>query len=287
MTWAFRLEPLDARSTRLTVRVRGACSPREQLRARWMRLVHPVMEHAQLRRLAARAEGRLHRDDWRDVAEGVRGAIRMAFCLATPFLRRRRALWGIDPSAAARTMPGDDLVPSPRWSWTHAIDIDAPPAAVWPWIAQVGADRGGFYSYQWLENLAGCRLRNAECVHPEWELAAGQGLVLHPVAPPLPLAAVERGRYLVAHAAAPPRAKAERRPWVEASWLFLIEPLDPGHCRLVSRYRAACSDDLRTRLSFGPALVEPIGNEMDRRMLQGVKTRVERLRFPRLAPDAH
>jgi hypothetical protein len=276
MTWAFVLEPLDARSTRATVRVRGAFSPSEWARARWMRLVHPIMQTAQLRHLAARAEGRLRRDDWRDIADGVLGAVRMAFGLVTPFLRARRTRWGLDPQAVGRPMPGDDLVPSPRWSWTHGIEIEAPASAVWPWIAQIGADRGGFYSYQWLENLAGCRLRNAERVHPEWELAAGQALVLHPAAPPLPIAAVERGRYLVAHAA--PRAKDEARPWVEASWLFLVEPLGPGHCRLVSRYRAACSEDLRTRLSFGPAIVEPIGSEMDRRMLVGVKARVEQRR---------
>ena len=158
------------------------------------------------------------------------------------------------------------------------MDIEAAPSAVWPWVAQLGADRGGFYSYQWLENLVGCRLRNAETIHPEWELRAGQALLLHPEVPPLHIAAVERGRYFVAHAPAAPRARAEGRPWVEASWLFLIEPAGAGHSRLVSRYRVACSDDLRTRLAFGPALVEPIGSEMDRRMLLGIKARVENAR---------
>jgi hypothetical protein len=276
MTWAFVLEPLDARSTRVTVRVRGAFSRRDRRRALWARLIHPVMERAQLRHLAARAEGRLRRDDWRDIGEGVAGAARMAFAMVTPFLRHRRARWGLDRPTAVRPLPGDDLVPSPRWSWTHGIDIDAPPAVVWPWVAQIGADRGGFYSYQWLENLAGCRLRNAEAVHPEWELGAGEALVLHPAVPPLPIAALDRGRYLVAHAPAPPDAKAGGRPWVEASWLFLVEPSGPGRSRLVSRYRAACSADLPTRLAFGPALVEPFGSEMDRRMLLGVKTRAER-----------
>jgi len=65
-------------------------------------------------------------------------------------------------------------------------------------------------------------------------------------------------------------------PWVAASWLFLVEPLDRGRSRFVSRYRVACSDTLRTRLAFGPALVEPIGAEMDRRMLLGVKAMAER-----------
>jgi hypothetical protein len=40
-------------------------------------------------------------------------------------------------------------------SWTHAITIDAPPEAVWPWIAQLGDERGGFYSFTFFENQVG------------------------------------------------------------------------------------------------------------------------------------
>ena len=62
------------------------------------------------------------------------------------------------------------------------------------------------------------------------------------------------------------------------SWLFFVEPLDEGRrCRVISRFRVATSDDLATRLSFGPLLVEPIGTVMDRRMLQGIKRRAEQL----------
>jgi hypothetical protein len=271
-TWAFVLEPLDARSTRLYVRVRGAFPRRERWRAAWMRGVHHVMQTAQLRNLARRAEGRMPRDDWRDVGEGLVGAVRMAGNVVTPFLRGRRARWGLDPASASRSLPGDDLVSAPRWGWTHAIEIDAPAAAVWPWVAQVGADRGGFYSYQWLENLAGCRLRNAETVHPEWAVREGQGLLLHPRVPPLRIARVEDGRCFVAHAAADPAAQRAGNPWVDASWLFLVEPLGPGRCRFISRYRVATSGDPATRLRFGPWLLEPIATEMDRRMLRGVRS---------------
>ena len=56
-----------------------------------------------------------------------------------------------------------------------------PPEAVWPWLAQIGQDRGGFYSYEWLENLAGCRMRNADRIHPEWQdRQAGDTVLLHP-----------------------------------------------------------------------------------------------------------
>jgi hypothetical protein len=278
VTWAFLLEPLDRRSTRLTVRVRGAYARSERGRARWMRVVHPLMQTTQLRQLARRAEGRLRRDDWRDVAEGIGGAARIAFALLTPWRRDSRGHWGGDATAATRRLPGDELVDAPLWCWTHSVDVDAPAEAVWPWVAQIGANRGGFYSYQWLENLVGCRVRNAETVHPDWAVRAGDGLVLHPAVPPLSIAALEPGRFFVAHAPAEPRAMAVGGPWVSASWLLLVEPQGPARSRFVSRYRAASSSDLRTRLAFGPTVVEPIGTEMDRRMLLGVKARAEQTR---------
>ena len=144
-------------------------------------------------------------------------------------------------------------------------------------MAQVGADRGGFYSYEWLENLLGCRLRNADAVHPEWELRQGDRLLLHPKQPaPLPVVELERGRHFVAHAPADPSARAAGRPWTSVSWLFLVEPLGPRRCRLISRYRCAFSEHRARRLAFGPALLEPIGYAMDRRMLAGIKERAER-----------
>jgi hypothetical protein len=63
-----------------------------------------------------------------------------------------------------------------------------------------------------------------------------------------------------------------------ASWLFLVEPAGPACCRVISRYRCDTSGDLLTRLQFGPAIIEPVGFAMDRRMLIGIKQRAERAR---------
>ena len=49
------------------------------------------------------------------------------------------------------------------------MTIDAPIAAVWPWLAQIGEDRGGFYSYSLLERAVGAHIQNANTVHPEWQ----------------------------------------------------------------------------------------------------------------------
>ena len=276
VTWAFVLEPLDAERTRLWVRARAAFSDDQSGHARVIRPVHVVMESAQLRHLRARVEGTLARDDARDVMEGLGGAAHIALNMITPFLRDAHSHWGLSLADAHRQYPGDELVRTPRWSWTHGIETAAEPQAVWPWIAQIGATRGGFYSYQWLENLVGCEVHNAEAIHPEWEMKLGDELYVHPKAPALKIAALERGRWLVAHGPADQEAKAAGRPWVAVSWLFYVEPIEGGKSRCISRYRADYSDDLRTRVSFGPSLLEPIGFAMDRRMLLGVKERAER-----------
>lgn len=209
------------------------------------------------------------------------GAAVMVTGLLTPFGRGKRGNWGVGERAATGRYPGDELVPRPRWSWTHGIQIEAPAADVWPWVAQIGADLGGFYSYQWLENLVGCQVHNAATIHPEWAARRGGELRLHPKAPALRIVSVEPGRALVAYMPPLPgmdggrAGKGESPPtrgqpsgknrWMTASWLFFIEPTGPARCRVISRYRCATSDDLVSRLQFGPAIIEPIGFAMDRR----------------------
>jgi hypothetical protein len=215
-------------------------------------------------------------DGWHEVVSGLSGAVIMAAAFATPFLRRRRNGWGVDRLTRGAHFPGDELIAEPRWQWTHAIEVHAPAAEVWPWIAQIGADRAGFYSYQWLENLAGCGIENAETVHPEWQADTGDDLVLHPEAPHLRIVEVKAGRYLVAHGAPDPRLSASADRWIAASWLFLVRPLAAHRCQVISRYRVATSRHLWVRLQYGPTFVEPIGFAMDRRMLKGIKRRAQR-----------
>jgi hypothetical protein len=278
VTWAFVLEALDETTTRVHVRGRGAFPASGRLHATWIRPVHHIMETAQLRNLAARVEGRLHRDDARDVLEGLGGAARMVIAFLTPFLSGARSHWGVAEETAARPYPGDELVPNARWSWTHGVEIDAPAEAVWPFLAQIGAgpNKGGFYSYQWLENIVGCGVRNAETAHPGWAAHEGDALVLHPDAPPLRIVDVEPGRHIVAYGAPEEAARVNGKAWVQATWLFFLEPLRGERCRFISRFRTASSSDVVTRLTSGPILLEPVGFVMDRRMLLGVKERAER-----------
>jgi hypothetical protein len=272
VTWSFALRPLGERETRLSVRARvDFASAEGRVRRVLEARVHDFMERAQLRHLKERAEGRPHQS-WRDTLDGVVGAAGMVLDLATPFMRGARSHWGLDEAEAERTFPGDERVPMPRWGWTHAVEIDAPPNEVWPWVAQVGQDRGGFYSYQWLENAAGCEIRNAARIHDEWQHPErGDRLRMHPRMPPLTIVDVDHGHYLLA-CSRPDGSSAER---VSVSWLFLVEGRPGGKSRFVSRFRLFYEgDDVATRLAYGPYVTESIGFVMDRRMLLGVRERV-------------
>jgi hypothetical protein len=77
--------------------------------------------------------------------------------------------WGTDGREADEPLPGDDAVGAAVPRTTRAITIDASAEEVWPWLAQIGEDRGGFYSYAWLERAVGADIHNADAVHPEWQ----------------------------------------------------------------------------------------------------------------------
>jgi len=107
-------------------------------------------------------------------------------------------------------LPGDDLVPGATIVETHQIDIDAPAATIWPWLVQLGYGRGGFYSFDLLERLAGVGMTNARRIEPQWQdLAVGDQGRLHPS---------DRGesvggdRFCGAHALHARTPGADRRP---------------------------------------------------------------------------
>lgn len=214
----------------------------------------------------------------REVLEGSIGASGMVLAFFTPFLRATRDHWGLSPELAVRPLPGDGVAGPDAYTWTHGLEIDAPAQVVWPWVSQVGQDKGGFYSYEFLENLVGCGIHNAETIHPEWQsLRVGDGLRLHPAMPALPITEVEVGRYFVASGTMDPAsgaASADASSAVTVSWLFLVEAIDSLRCRFISRFRLSASP--AERLRFSPWLLEPVGFVMDRRMLLGVRERAHR-----------
>ena len=70
-------------------------------------------------------------------------------------VRRWFGRWGTTREDLARVMTGDRFIVNPTHSATHAVTIDAPPEDIWPWLVQMGYQRGGLYSYDWLDRLFG------------------------------------------------------------------------------------------------------------------------------------
>jgi hypothetical protein len=129
-----------------------------------------------------------------------------------------------------RVMPGDGLVPDPMFAMTHAITIDAPPERVWPWLAQMGALRGGWYSYDRIDN--GGRRSTDRILDEYQQLAVGD------VVPSLPGAS---DTFVVA-AVEPPRDLILTVPGAYGtitSWEHLVEPAGPQRSRLILRSRVA------------------------------------------------
>lgn len=77
--------------------------------------------------------------------------------------------WGATKEEFSRTLPGDDMIANKDYRNTLAVTVNAPPSKIWPWVVQMGVHKAGFYSYTWMENMFGCKLHNADRIHPEWQ----------------------------------------------------------------------------------------------------------------------
>jgi hypothetical protein len=218
---------------------------------------------------------------WKAIAEGSSGAAAVGIALLTPFLRSRLVRWGATDAEVQRTLPGDDLIPHPKWQYTNAITIEAHITNVWPWLVQIGQGRGGFYSYEWLENLIGCDIHNANQIIQEFQhLEIGDSVRLHPEMPGYPVAIVEPGRVIVLHTdtrTGPTPVPGGTKPddYYVSTWVFFLDKLEEQKTRLISRFRSDYNPRIRNKLLYGPCLVEPISTVMQRKMLLGIKQRAE------------
>jgi hypothetical protein len=178
------------------------------------------------------------------------------------FLRRPVMTWGSRPDEADGRLPGDELLEEADGVATRAIDIEAPPDAVWPWIAQMGPEpRGGAYTYDWIENLLGLGMHSVDRVLPEFQHPR-PGETIGYGANRMRLERVEPEHLLA--------WRSEDGNWV---WTFVLEPRDGG-TRLVSRNRFRLPT-LGARIGMLP--MEPASLVMERKMLRGIKQRAERL----------
>jgi hypothetical protein len=115
--------------------------------------------------------GHAHGRVWRTLSV-VGGIALVAYVGLAAALWPWHRTWGSSESELAMALPGDPTPRHPMMEIQHAVTIDGPPEAVWPWLVQLGQDRAGFYSYDWLERSFGVRIHNAAEIRPEWQSRA-------------------------------------------------------------------------------------------------------------------
>ena len=177
-------------------------------------------------------------------------------------LRRSILTWGATEAEADSQLPGDELLEDADGVSTRAIDISAPAAAVWPWVAQMGpSPRGGAYTYDWIENLLGLDMHSTDRVLPEFQHPE-VGETIGFGSNRMRMERVEPQDVLV--------WRSEDGNWV---WAFVLRETG-GTTRLISRNRFRLPT-LVSRLGMLP--MEPGSLVMERKMLLGIKRRAEQL----------
>ncbi|MCP4222803.1 MAG: hypothetical protein GY773_05620 [Actinomycetia bacterium] len=164
--------------------------------------------------------------------------------------------WGTTDDEVDRPMPGDELVPDTR-SATRAITIDAPAEAVWPWLVQIGFDKAGWYSYDWIDN--DFKPSADQIIEQYQDLNVGDKILMMPTMG-FVVAAIEPNRHIV--------SLLEDE---STSWCLALYPTETGGTRLVSRWRPKL--DMSPASFFLSALAEPGTFIMEQKMLRNIRDR--------------
>jgi hypothetical protein len=182
-----------------------------------------------------------------------------------------------------RPLPGDEIVPDPLGETTHAISINAPPRCVWPWLAQLGYHRGGWYTPGWIDRLFfSMENPGADRILPEFQdLREGDTV---PDGPPgtawFDVVELVSERRLILHSTTHLFESTKRlgiMTWVDWTWAFVLEEPAPGGTRLIVRARAAAGPRPSADAMWH-ALIVPSDLLMAATMLRGIKSRAEALR---------
>jgi hypothetical protein len=175
--------------------------------------------------------------------------------------------WGSTADEITRSLPHDDQVPNPTFTWNHAITIHAPAETIYPWLVQIGDSRGAFYSITFIENAfcatsGDCKYVNADRIHPEWQTPekGKQGIIMDYMV----IQDYQPGQYVLA-------VPTDKMPF-QWTWLWYVQPVDANTSRLIVRHR----------LAFPPeapkAVIDAIfatGYVMERGMILGIQARAE------------
>jgi hypothetical protein len=183
--------------------------------------------------------------------------------------------WGAMDEEVGSSWPGDEMSPDPASTATRAITILAPADEVWPWIVQIGQDRGGFYSYTWLENLFGARIHNSDKILPGLTREVGDTVWMTPKERYggqgcMRVARLDPERAMVLVSPRDYDAAVTKGVAPAGTWAFFLHPVDKRITRLIVRSRSGPKDGAGRFLLFDPAHFI-----MERRMMLGIRDRAE------------
>lgn len=220
----------------------------------------------------------------RMIGEGIAGAAAIAVnVLLSPLTRGWYSKWGATQEEIQRSLPGDDLVPEVKAGITCAITIQAPAEQVWPWIIQIGCQRGGWYSYDLLDNGG---VPSAERI-----IAAYQHLEIGDEVPftpdgrmGFPVVAIEPSRALVLGGITNTETGEPADPYdpdlenyFSGAIIFFLDEQENRFTRLIYRMPLGWSPSRPNTLMYR-GFLEPISFVMARKTLLGIKQRVEAVR---------
>jgi hypothetical protein len=198
----------------------------------------------------------------------------LVYVAAVIGLRPWYSSWGTTRSEQQMVLIGDPPLGQSHYRIDHAVTINAPVDSVWPWLVQIGQDRGGFYTYDWLERAFGADILNVNAIVPEWQQRK-QGEMIRAVQSDYlgglfgkdlgwRITQIEPGRAMVL-----------------SMWgAFVLDPIDAHTTRLHIRTRGKGVPTL-SGIALTPISLlffEPAHFIMERGMLLGIKARAERVR---------
>jgi len=193
----------------------------------------------------------------------------VAYLVVLVALRPWHMRWGVTDEERRAALPGDEVqAADAHYRIDHGVTIAAPVDSVWAWVAQVGQDRAGFYSYDWLERLFGDDIRNANRLVPEWQDRKVGDLVR-----------AAQPDYLGGRFGRDLGWRIEQfvpnRVMVLRGWgAFIVQPVDARTTRLLVRTRGGGEPNVALA-PFGFLVFEPAHFIMERGMLIGIKARAE------------
>lgn len=182
--------------------------------------------------------------------------------------------WGTEPDEETMALPGDEVKPDAGISVTHAVTINAPPEEVWKWLVQIGQGRGGFFSYDFIENLVGLDVHNVYEVKPELQHLKEGDFVRSAHEGWLGGRFDDKAGWFVVDLE-PNRHLVLRDEIERGSWSFILRPLPDGKTRFLIRARGDRPSNL-ARWTFHLSVFEPAHFIMERKMMLTLKELAEK-----------